>query len=1083
MKKIFTLALSAMLLGASSVFAQEEDVTSYIANPGFDEDLTFQADGSYKEIVDKETSLSERSWAWIATDSSVYAHPKTTSSQQRKDGLDKELAVNGFIGRIKGWTIETNQTFPKCEWVYFGSVPYALAPQAIPIADDGDTFLGVPEKPAEDSGEENIGAAYLRAGWGGSCVYKQEVKLPCAQYRLDYWIYNFNYEGSKNNTGVKNLCKVTCRKDEFIDEDGFNTQEWTKHSIEFTPTSDFTIQFGFESSGGSGSNPFLFIDGIKLYKIGEADAEQLLASDINDVVDEILEMVQMAPYDQYEGLIEEAADSVEVFRNARGQEEMENALRGLKAYKASIEALAEDIEEYESLYALALMYVESETQYPAYNTFQKAVSKIAAEIMEAGSADFDDYAEQLMEAINDYRMSQVATADNPADYTFLVATPYFTKTWASPIIDFDEEEKIIAVAYPNESEYTAGTAPEDASREGWEIAGTTDGDQRLNYVQGRVCWNAWRQNSSDVAVATTLTDIPNGYYTVSAEMITQADYLSNQHLYASSNLQDAVSPALSAGNWNDDNTGEWEYLTTEKVIVNDGKLTIGALGSAIDGSTNQTGWFCVTNFRLMYYGEATAEEIAAAEKARFASAKDQVNGIHLAGDKAALLDSIAEAEAAKDLEMVNRALDIAKASEDKYDGVIGGSYSDLKEGIANDYSDNAIAIALVPVKEMKDYLASAAATYTEIDAKTAILRYYRDTLIPALQEAEATKDEISSENGKGVIDGTIASVKRNLAQYTDDTDYLAEQVNALNAAISVAQAADIAIVDGADMTSFIVNPTCDNTSNSASPSGWTGQMSDSGNGQYANHGQQYDGSDKYYMDAWNGSAGVLKYKESQVLNVPNGTYVLDAIMRTTGEGFYLYAIADDGTPVMAEAVAPATPMKYIYGAEADEVKTDTYGDLWIQAAEQVMALFNIEGPTESSSIYDLAVDMNGGEETCPAGFDETAWATFAANGGIGRGWFKNTLTVEVKNHKLEIGVATGDAFEGAKPFAGTWLSADNFQLTLSAAGDNTGWDVTTAITNIKTAPAKAGIYNLNGQAVDASYKGIAIKNGKKVLLK
>jgi hypothetical protein len=415
--------------------------------------------------------------------------------------------------------------------------------------------------------------------------------------------------------------------------------------------------------------------------------------------------------------------------------------------------------------------------------------------------------------------------------------------------------------------------------------------------------------------------------------------------------------------------------------------------------------------------------------------------------------------------------------------VIGGSYNDLQEGIANDYSDNAIAIAQVPVKEMTDYLASAAATYTEIDAKTAILRYYRDTLIPALQEAEATKDEISSENGKGVIDGTIASVKRNLAQYTDDTDYLAEQVNALNAAISVAQAADIAIVDGADMTSFIVNPTCDNTSNSASPSGWTGQMSDSGNGQYANHGQQYDGSNEYYMDAWNGSAGVLKYKESQVLNVPNGTYVLDAIMRTTGEGFYLYAIADDGTPVMAEAVAPATPMKYIYGAEADEVKTDTYGDLWIQAAEQVMALFNIEGPTESSSIYDLAVDMNGGEETCPAGFDETTWATFAANGGIGRGWFKNTLTVEVKNHKLEIGVATGDAFEGAKPFAGTWLSADNFQLTLSAAGDNTGWDVTTAITNIKTAPAKAGIYNLNGQAVDASYKGIAIKNGKKVLLK
>lgn len=107
--------MGAMLAFPS--FAQEgEDVTHLIANPGFDEDLTFQVDGSMKEIISTNSSLGDRSWAYIAADSTVYAKPKTTSGQSRPDGRKLE-ATNGFIGRIKGWTIETNQTFPKCEWV------------------------------------------------------------------------------------------------------------------------------------------------------------------------------------------------------------------------------------------------------------------------------------------------------------------------------------------------------------------------------------------------------------------------------------------------------------------------------------------------------------------------------------------------------------------------------------------------------------------------------------------------------------------------------------------------------------------------------------------------------------------------------------------------------------------------------------------------------------------------------------------------------------------------------------------------------------------------------------------------------
>ena len=294
MKKLLLMLLGGVLFATPTFAQEEEDVTKYIANAGFDEDLTFQANGAMKDIVKNDESLSDRSWAYIAADSTVYAKPKSTSSEQRKDGRKME-AVNGFIGRVAGWQIETNQVFPKCEWVYFGTVPYALDPQAVPIADDGDTYLLVPAKPADFDTEDNTGFAYLRAGWGGRAVYKQVVKLPCAKYRLEYWAININPNG-KNG---KNLSKVTCRKDVFADETGFSDTEWTLHQIEFTPTSEFTIEFGFESSGGSNSNPFLCIDGIKLYKIGEADPLEILEADLNDAADDIRTALEMTPDDPY----------------------------------------------------------------------------------------------------------------------------------------------------------------------------------------------------------------------------------------------------------------------------------------------------------------------------------------------------------------------------------------------------------------------------------------------------------------------------------------------------------------------------------------------------------------------------------------------------------------------------------------------------------------------------------------------------------------------------------------------------------------------------------------------------------------
>ena len=1065
-----------MLLGGVNVFAQEEDVTHYIANAGFDEDVSFNADGSTKEIISKDVSLSDRSWAWIAADSTVYARPKSTSSQSRPDGR-KEEAVNGFNARIKGWQIETATTFPACEWVYFGSVPYDLAEKSVPIADDGSDYLQVPKKPEVANGDDNKAFVYLRAGWTNSCTYKQVVNLPCAQYRLEYWSININPNSTAEAT---NLSKVTCRKDVFEEEEGgLSAKEWTKHEIEFTPTSEFTIEFGYKSANStSANNPWICIDGIKLYKIGDADPEDLLRADLADEIDELITMAEDLPISNYEGLINDILDRASAAEDAEGEEELTQAVKDLKALKQQVEELKVTITEYEALKADADRLMDAENHYPGLAAFETALEEIEQGVQEATVAEFAGYVEKLQKALNDYNLSQPATADNPADYTFLIQSPYFTNKVAAPTITYNADGTIAEVVYPNEADYTAGSAPEDSNSEGWTIV-TSGGDQRLNYVQGRVCWNAWRQGSTDVAVAQELTGIPNGYYTVSAEMITQASYLSNQHVYANSNIQSAESPVLTEGAWNDDNTGAWTYLTTEKVLVIDGKLTIGALGSALNGSTDQTGWFCVTNFQLKYYGAATDEEIAAAYDARVAEYTALAEQIHFAADKAAYKTALDKLGAASTLEEMNANLDAvaeaateAKASVAKYEGVITGTYNDLKEAV--DYSNNQKAIATKAVELMDALMNAADATYTTMDDNTTILRKYRDGYLPALGDAENTEfnDAVCKEALKSAINGQVSQLTAITALPT--TAKLDEYIESLSLALSKLAGADVIMSGESNVTALIVNPTIEASSTTVVPNGWNVEMEGSGNNYITNSGQGVDGNgSNRYLDAWNGTASALLYTASQTIeNIPNGTYEVKAMMRATGtpgaEGVYLFAI--DGTEMdnalFAAAHIVPTPIA-AYGLEPteDEIAsgatvryaTDTYGEIWMDAYDKLY-----KDGIETDEIQDIV----------------------GANGSQGRGWFYKSIQIEVTNNVLTLGVTTDSTktvghkdLDGAEcvPFSGTWLSADNFTLTIL---ENKQKDYNPATGIVATEPQEAlepkvaAIYSVSGARLNSLQKGI-----------
>ena len=1073
-------------------FAQEEDVTNYIANAGFDEDLTFQADGKMKDAVSTDQSLSGRSWAYIAADSTVYARPKDTSSQTRPDGRKMD-AVNGFKGRVKGWTLESNATFPQCEWTYFGSVAYDLAENAVPIADDGTTYLTVPARPTEEF-DGGAGFVYLRAGWTNSAIYKQVVKLPCAKYRLEYWTININ----PNTTAVaEDLTQIVCRKDVFKDEEGtgLNAQVWTKHEFEFTPTAEFTMQFGYKAANaGSGGQPIVGLDGIKLYKIDDADRDEINMSDLFDMADECtalageatsLGAVALAGYIGDYGMDLEDIDAT--------GDELEAAVKAADARMTQIREAIAQIEKIQAILA-KMDNLMKEKNFPGKDAFQAAYEKILGYI-EGQPAEDEDVVAEILGAVEEgnaaikaYYMSQMDTASeaNPADFTVFVEQRWFINPNMEPTVED-------GLATYNEGDLITDNIQSDK----WYVAGTTTGgDQNAKIVQSRTAWNAWATSIDRVAVAQDLTDLPNGYYTVTADLITQADYANQtQVVFAQSSSDKTVSPALEVGTWEGDNatgTGAWTTLTTKKVLVVDGKLTIGAEGYG-NGATDQSGWFCATNFQLSFLGLASDDVINEAVKKalndKVAEANDFVATMHFKADQKALNDTVAkykDAEGKDDIiaatGIIDAALTEAKASEAKYldylpeDETIieGKTLREIPIRLAE--TDLATYPSFGAAKEIVQFaynyvtgwMACDTASYKEFDAKVNLLKNYANTYAPAYMEA-AELAKKASDAGKTALEAVMNEQKAQLMAEMKD----AETVNAYVAALKTVmyevnkQIAWDTDKDASDYTAFIQNP------NAEAVDGWTFVMGN-GDGNGEKGGQWYSDEATRYFDTYN-SGGLKGFMASQVVTgLPNGTYKVSVDARTPAEGAYVFAGTAADTTFVEIPLNYHNPLNDATGEYAGKdtmmVASDKWGPIW-ENAKTIM---------ESAEYNSLPED----EQT-------RIDAIYNANNGEGRGWKHMTdfATVTVTNHELFIGTMTGtEDSKTEKVFAGNWYSVGAWKLTLTEKGDNGDW--AGPITGIETVSNNVkvdGIYTLTGVKADKMQRGlnIVVRNGKvqKVLVK
>ena len=1081
--------MGAMMSMAS--FAQEEDVTSYIQNAGFDEDLTFQADGAMKEIISTDQSLGDgsRSWAYIAADSTVYAKPKSTSSKQRKDGRKLD-AVNGFRGEVKGWTLQTGAAFPACEWTYFGTVPYALAPDAVPIADDGDTYLLVPEKPEVANGDDNIGFAYLRAGWGGKAVYKQTVKLPCAKYRLEYWSININPSATKG----KNLSKVTCRNESWPDETGFNATEWTKHEIEFTPTAEFTMEFGFESEGVSGSNPFLCIDGIKLYMIEEANKAEIFQSELYEIQNKANEngLSSLAFY------MSDYVYTIEDLLAADEDAAVPVIEKRLKEFKAAIEeaiavkALATKIDN-----------ILKTTNYPGKNALNEASLKLNEYLTKDYSqeAGVDVVAlimgarEEAKEAIKAYYLSQVdvATPENPADLTIFVKNPWFINEDAEPTFtdgiwefpkQFDEEGADL---------YKEGDkASPDLNSDGWYIAGASGGDQRLNWQRGRSCWNAWFNNSTETyAVAQDLTGLPNGYYTLSADLITQPECMNDQHVFLKA-ITDTKKSAqvLTVEGWDNNEWTTISMTADEKVLVVNGKLTIGAEGTGT--GSGSAGWFLATNFKLNFVGKASQEELEKAVNdaynATVAAANEYANAMHITGDKNALKDTITLYQNATSfdakalaIEKIDAALEEAKKSEAKYTDYVPDpvpeNISDktllwVKAVLEDKKVEGHIALgASKPIVQfaydyVQSWIACDSSTYTKFDETVDLLKNYVNTYAPVYEDADTLAGKVSDAS-KGVLQGVMAVQKDSLTKQMNTKEQVSAYAEVLKSVIANVNRQELweKNKDAEDFTTFIQNPKLE------SETGW---VFDKGNGNTnTTSGQWFDGSDTRYIDSYK-SDGLKGFIASQLIQgLPNGTYKVGVYARTPAEGAYVFAgiPADTIKGIAADTTVVEIPLSYhldeggsTTGEDTTVVAADKWGEIW----EAMKVRYdNNEALTEAElAIYTCNVEQ-------------------------GRGWKTMEIAdIVVKNHELLIGTMTGvEGSKAAKVFAGAWYSVGGWTLTRTAKGDDGDWTgPLTGIQEVKTVKQVAdGIYTMTGMKANQLHRGlnIVVRNGKtlKVLVK
>ena len=791
---------------------------------------------------------------------------------------------------------------------------------------------------------------------------------------------------------------------------------------------DGTLKIGLRNEGHEAGSWCTFRD-FKLYYYGNFPAAVLLMKIQNAQawLDENGEIIPATAVAELEDAIAEAEDYTEI--GDYEDEVVNEQIAIFDAVFAGVKNVLSMMNQLKSMLTLADELITRE--YPGLDALTAAY-EVASDYAEDGAAvepAEGQTTEQLyieavaafQAAIDAYYESQVASKDNGADYTHLLPNPNFEKagnwTWT--------------VVAGGSDKWNGGCRPNE------------EGGSNRQGV------NLWGWGISSIDVHQELTNLPNGLYKVSAELITQAGYATDQHVYAVG-VAKTTSKALEVEGWD---SYEWEELTTtDYAVVLDGKLTIGAASS--QGGSNSEGWFQATNFKLQYFGEASDDDLKAAWEASLARANEYTT-ILLPGDSKEVAAAITAASAlAAEGKYTDacQALNPVVAASDSVFNVTknfkAGNFQtlvDLTEGIETSSDASRLIGAVLDLVDAQ--LKAADATHKILDPLNAKLAGYV-AYATYLVEAEATlasikgvKEEYITTVKDQVIKPQVDDLVEKLRPAADCEDLLAKLQKAMK---SLEGTLLINLREGDLTEDLIANPTIDDSN----ATGWTA-VKGTGNGP-TNAGEHYSGeTTNRYIDSW-APSGLNFTAYQEIIGLPDGTYELTVATRTDGENAYVFAATQ---PLEADTAAWTASTQWAmfknYGAYR--------GEIWY-----------------NDSLAYVAADGAG------------EFPYYNARNGEGYGWSHDTITVEVTNHYLAIGVTANHLLTGQAEFNGAWIGADDWKLVLvKKAATQSEFNPFTGIENLETvAPVQVGIYDLFGRRIETpTVSGIYIVNGKKTVIK
>lgn len=615
-------------------------------------------------------------------------------------------------------------------------------------------------------------------------------------------------------------------------------------------------------------------------------------------------------------------------------------------------------------------------------------------------------------------------------------------------------------------------------------------------------WTAEPTNDPELLYQ-IITNLPDGFYSMSALMCNAgADISPLQYVYITAGDQTEKAPLTQKGDpwwgWGKDQWRQtvWQKLTTGMVQVTDGRLTIGSSSDA---------FYAATGFQLYYYGTNPNY------KAMIQSQYDEIyNNFELAclegslwkGDSVAIKAMFAEipeempdfetySAAGAKLKEIDSYMNTAKSTIANFCGNNGAPAKYL--GLMEQFADNTDKFEIVNKAIDVVIEVGTGDNDTYKDAVTA------ENIYNAYVSYFRTYDKALTFNNS-VLNEKLADQTAYLKANYGSVEKLDELEKALlaviNAAIFAERGADKASEGNPiDITDFLVNASLETSPNE----GWLNEPSNIVPG-INTYGRKS-------AEIWDANPFDIY---QVVKNLPEGAYEFrvracyrDAgdVGSVTGGPYYNWFVAAGENPELWEqhnaqiyASCGETDNFHYVKSVCDGQWTEPSYDTWYNMFSNKEEYSNYVSEDWSSTLcifYDELTDLDKEEEEyitknvmdldAPAyPFDsrvqdgDNVYYYPCSMSGF---YWRTEKSPEAYNNSVQIMVPQGgDLRVGLRKnlkIGGDWLIYRNFELYYL------GKDVPSSVNSVDVKPASSELYNIAGQKVDASYKGLVIKNGKK----